>query len=103
MELKLPPISVSFSNVADDVAMWAFPGGKLEQYNVEIAALARANKILTTFHMRRREDVEAGKRPYDSHSNDFPLVDGKFGVKAKHKSPVAINGGRPCLQQKSAA
>lgn len=49
--------------LTDDVAMWAFPGGKLEQYNTEIAALARANKTLTTFHMRRREDVEAGKQP----------------------------------------
>ena len=49
--------------LTDDVAMWALPGGKLEQYDTEIAALARANKILTTFHLRRREDVEAGKQP----------------------------------------
>ena len=49
--------------LTDDVAMWAFPGGKLEQYDTEIAALARANKTLTTFHLRRREDVEAGKQP----------------------------------------
>jgi uncharacterized protein (DUF169 family) len=49
--------------LTDDVAMWALPGGKLDQYCAEISVLARANKILTTFHIRRREDVEAGKRP----------------------------------------
>jgi uncharacterized protein (DUF169 family) len=49
--------------LSDGVAMWALPGGKLEQYCTEIAILARANKTLTTFHQRRREDVEAGLRP----------------------------------------
>jgi uncharacterized protein (DUF169 family) len=49
--------------LTDDVAMWAFPGGKLERYSTEIAALARANNTLTTFHLRRREDVEAGEQP----------------------------------------
>jgi uncharacterized protein (DUF169 family) len=49
--------------LTDDVAMWALPGGKLEQYTAEIAALARANETLTKFHLRRREDVEAGKHP----------------------------------------
>ena len=47
----------------DSVAMWALPGAKLERYCAEINALARANQILTTFHQRRREDVEAGKQP----------------------------------------
>ena len=47
----------------DSVAMWAFPGSKLDQYCEEISVLSRANKTLTTFHERRREDVEAGKRP----------------------------------------
>ena len=45
------------------MAMWALPGGKLERYYAEIAVLARANKALTTFHSRRRGDVESGKRP----------------------------------------
>jgi uncharacterized protein (DUF169 family) len=54
---------VYLDSLTDDVAMWALPGGKLEQYDTEIAALARANKTLTTFHLRRREDVEAGKQP----------------------------------------
>jgi uncharacterized protein (DUF169 family) len=49
--------------MTDDIAMWALPGGKLEHYCAEIAVLARANKALTTFHSRRREDVESGKRP----------------------------------------
>jgi hypothetical protein len=43
--------------------MWALPGGKLEHYCAEITVLARANKVLTTFHSRRRQDVESGKRP----------------------------------------
>ena len=49
--------------LTDGVAMWALPGSKLDQYCAEIAVLARANKTLTTFHLRRREDVEAGKQP----------------------------------------
>jgi uncharacterized protein (DUF169 family) len=49
--------------LTNHMAMWALPGGKLERYRAEIAALARANKALTTFHSRRRQDVESGKRP----------------------------------------
>jgi uncharacterized protein (DUF169 family) len=49
--------------LSDSVAMWAFPGGKLDQYCEQIAVLARANKTLTAFHARRREDVESGQRP----------------------------------------
>jgi uncharacterized protein (DUF169 family) len=56
--------------LSDSVALWAFPGSKLEQYGVEIVTLARANKTLTTFHRRRREDVEAGKRPTVQQSLD---------------------------------
>jgi uncharacterized protein (DUF169 family) len=47
----------------DAVALWALPARKLGSYCAEIAILARANKTLTTFHARRREDVEAGKQP----------------------------------------
>jgi uncharacterized protein (DUF169 family) len=50
-------------SLTDSVAMWAFPGSKLDQYCEEITVLARANKTLTTFHARRREDVESGQRP----------------------------------------
>ena len=49
--------------LSDSVAMWAFPGGKLDQYCEQIAVLARANKTLTAFHARRREDIESGERP----------------------------------------
>jgi hypothetical protein len=49
--------------LTDAVSLWALPAGKLDRYCAEIATLARANKILTTFHSRRREDVEAGKQP----------------------------------------
>jgi uncharacterized protein (DUF169 family) len=47
----------------DSVAMWVLPGAKLDRYCVEISTLARANEVLTTFHRRRREDVEEGKQP----------------------------------------
>ena len=49
--------------LSDSVAMWAFPGSKLGQYCEQITILARANKTLTAFHVRRREDVESGERP----------------------------------------
>ena len=49
--------------LSDNVSMWAFPGGKLDQYCEQIAVLARANQTLTTFHTRRREDIESGERP----------------------------------------
>jgi uncharacterized protein (DUF169 family) len=49
--------------LSDSVALWALPGSKLDQYCAEITVLARANKTLTTFHRRRREDVESGKQP----------------------------------------
>jgi hypothetical protein len=49
--------------MTDSVAMWALPASKLDRYCAEIAGLARANKTLTAFHSRRREDVESGKRP----------------------------------------
>lgn len=50
-------------SLSDGVALWALPAAKLEDYCVEIEALASANKVLTAFHERRRKDVEAGKRP----------------------------------------
>lgn len=49
--------------LADDVALWALPGSKLNQYVERIVALAQANSVLTTFHQIRREDVEGGKSP----------------------------------------
>jgi hypothetical protein len=49
--------------LSDSLALWALPGSKLEQYCAEIALLAAANRTLTTFHKRRREDIESGKQP----------------------------------------
>ena len=49
--------------LSDSVALWAFPGTKLDQYCAAIVSLARANKTLTMFHTRRREDIESGKQP----------------------------------------
>ena len=49
--------------LSDDLALWALPGSGLEAYCEQIAVLAGANRILATFHERRRRDVEAGGRP----------------------------------------
>jgi uncharacterized protein (DUF169 family) len=49
--------------LSDSIAMWAFPGNKLAEYCEQIAVLARANNTLTTFHVRRRQDIESGQRP----------------------------------------
>jgi uncharacterized protein (DUF169 family) len=46
-----------------EVALYAVPGAKLEAFAERVAALARANTILSQFHILRRRDVEAGKRP----------------------------------------
>ncbi|MDX1512287.1 MAG: DUF169 domain-containing protein [Gammaproteobacteria bacterium] len=46
-----------------DVALWALPGGRLNEYCEEIETLARANRTLTAFHQGRRTDVASGKRP----------------------------------------
>ena len=47
----------------DRVSMRALPGIKIESYCAEILALARANQVVTSFHKRRRKDVEAGEHP----------------------------------------
>lgn len=47
----------------EDVALYAFPGAKLEAYVERIEALANANATLTKFHQIRRRDVEAGASP----------------------------------------
>lgn len=47
----------------DDMGLWAFPGAKIEAYAERIAALAKANQILTQFHQLRRKDIENGLHP----------------------------------------
>lgn len=49
--------------LTDEVALWAIPGSKLNLYVERVGALAKANSVLTTFHQRRRDDVEDGKSP----------------------------------------
>ncbi|MGH9622158.1 MAG: DUF169 domain-containing protein [Bryobacteraceae bacterium] len=49
--------------LTEDVALWALPGANLNAYVDRVAALAKANAILTGFHRTRREEVEDGKRP----------------------------------------
>jgi uncharacterized protein (DUF169 family) len=56
--------------LSDSVAMWAFPGVKLEQYCAEVVVLARANKTLSAFHARRKKDVASGARPTVRQSLD---------------------------------
>jgi uncharacterized protein (DUF169 family) len=46
-----------------ELALYAIPGAQLEAFSERVAALARANTVLTAFHTLRRRDVEAGKRP----------------------------------------
>lgn len=46
-----------------EIAIYAIPGAKLEQYAERIAALAGANETLSRFHHLRRKDVESGRRP----------------------------------------
>jgi len=49
--------------MTDDVALFAIPGRRLEEYARRVADLARANAVLATFHRLRRRDIEAGGRP----------------------------------------
>ncbi|HEX5431122.1 MAG TPA: DUF169 domain-containing protein [Bryobacteraceae bacterium] len=46
-----------------DVALYAVPGTILNAFAGRVSALAKANTVLTAFHMLRRKDIEAGKRP----------------------------------------
>jgi uncharacterized protein (DUF169 family) len=46
-----------------DVALYAVPGARLAAFTERVAALARANTVLTSFHTLRRRDVEAGRNP----------------------------------------
>lgn len=46
-----------------DVALYAIPGAAIEAFTERIAALAKANRILTRFHQIRRQQVESGAVP----------------------------------------
>ena len=49
--------------LADDIALWALPGNRLDRYCEQITTFANANRTLAMFHERRRTDVKAGLRP----------------------------------------
>lgn len=49
--------------LGEEVALYAIPGPKLEAYTERIAALAKANAVLRTFHAIRRREVDAGGNP----------------------------------------
>jgi uncharacterized protein (DUF169 family) len=46
-----------------DVALYALPGSKLEEYAARIEALAKANATLANFHALRRAQIEQGENP----------------------------------------
>jgi uncharacterized protein (DUF169 family) len=49
--------------LSDDVALYAVPGATLSAFAARVAALSKANGILTKFHQIRRREVEAGNNP----------------------------------------
>ena len=49
--------------LSDDVALWALPGSRLDEYSEQIGVLAGANRTLAAFHELRKSDVESGERP----------------------------------------
>ncbi|MGC2162299.1 MAG: DUF169 domain-containing protein [Silvibacterium sp.] len=49
--------------LTDNVALFAIPGARLAIYTERIAALAKANAVLSKFHAIRRGEVEAGQMP----------------------------------------
>ena len=50
-------------SLSDNVALWALPGSKLQDYADQVETLATANRVLTGFHQQRRTDVESGQHP----------------------------------------
>jgi uncharacterized protein (DUF169 family) len=49
--------------LTDDVALYAIPGATVAMFAERVAALSKANEILSKFHQIRRKDVEGGARP----------------------------------------
>lgn len=49
--------------LAEDVALYAIPGARLEDYVERVRRLAAANNTLGRFHELRRDDVEGGQAP----------------------------------------
>jgi uncharacterized protein (DUF169 family) len=49
--------------LTDDIALYAVPGPSIGAFAERVAALAKANGILTAFHQLRRRDIESGAAP----------------------------------------
>jgi uncharacterized protein (DUF169 family) len=49
--------------LADDVALFAVPGARIEAYAERIIALSKANQELSRFHLMRRRDIDRGSSP----------------------------------------
>jgi uncharacterized protein (DUF169 family) len=49
--------------LSDDVALYAVPGASIAAFAGRVAALSRANSILSRFHRIRRRDIEQGNSP----------------------------------------
>jgi uncharacterized protein (DUF169 family) len=49
--------------LTDNVAIYVLPGARLAEYAERIAALAKANAVLSRFHGIRREAIAAGASP----------------------------------------
>jgi uncharacterized protein (DUF169 family) len=49
--------------LTDDVAVFALPGPRIDEYAARVGELAAANGVLASFHALRRRDIEAGGRP----------------------------------------
>jgi len=49
--------------LTDDVALFAIPGARIEVYAERIAALSKANRVLSGFHQMRRDEIDRGGSP----------------------------------------
>jgi uncharacterized protein (DUF169 family) len=49
--------------LTDDIAIYGVPGAAIGTFAARVAALAKANGILTAFHQIRRRDIESGQSP----------------------------------------
>ncbi len=56
--------------LGDGIALWAFPGSRIDLYAGRIEKLSEANGVLTQFHQIRKADVAAGATPTVAESLD---------------------------------
>jgi len=49
--------------LTDDVAVYAVPGSVIDAFTARVAALSKANTILSKFHTIRKAQIEAGETP----------------------------------------